>query len=244
MKCVWMTTGLISYKMCAHDYNCEACIFDRVMRNESAAGDAALADGAYPSAAGSLRDEQPRKINGALFYHRNHSWVSVESVDRATIGIDNLLSGLVSGVRALILPHTGKKIRKGETIAYIVHPKYILEIASPISGTITRVNSALQSQPDTLVDDCWDDGWLVTMKPDSLEQDLRPLYFGKRAFEWYGRMEQGLREAIDGFLNHGRGELGMTMQDGGEKISSLSDILSSDQYYHIIDLISESEDTQ
>ncbi len=32
-KCVWMKTGLVSYKLCDKNYHCDACPFDRAMRN-------------------------------------------------------------------------------------------------------------------------------------------------------------------------------------------------------------------
>jgi hypothetical protein len=34
-KCVWMTSGLITYKLCAYDYHCEECLFDKVIRNDT-----------------------------------------------------------------------------------------------------------------------------------------------------------------------------------------------------------------
>lgn len=32
-KCVWMTTGLISYKLCDRDFQCDICPFDQAVRN-------------------------------------------------------------------------------------------------------------------------------------------------------------------------------------------------------------------
>jgi len=31
-KCVWMESGVVSYKLCDFEYNCEACPFDRALR--------------------------------------------------------------------------------------------------------------------------------------------------------------------------------------------------------------------
>ena len=33
-KCVWMTSGFISYKLCDKNYQCEICPFDQAIKNE------------------------------------------------------------------------------------------------------------------------------------------------------------------------------------------------------------------
>ena len=36
LKCVWMTAGLLSYKLCKYDLQCEKCPLDWELRNLSA----------------------------------------------------------------------------------------------------------------------------------------------------------------------------------------------------------------
>jgi hypothetical protein len=31
-KCVWMASGVVTYKLCEFEYNCEACPFDQALR--------------------------------------------------------------------------------------------------------------------------------------------------------------------------------------------------------------------
>ncbi len=35
-KCIWMTAGIISYKLCDYQFRCEVCPFDIVMRKAPA----------------------------------------------------------------------------------------------------------------------------------------------------------------------------------------------------------------
>jgi hypothetical protein len=35
LKCIWMTSGLIKYKLCDREFDCENCEFDKVIRNLS-----------------------------------------------------------------------------------------------------------------------------------------------------------------------------------------------------------------
>ena len=34
-KCIWMKDGLVDYKLCDRIYDCENCLFDRIMRNDA-----------------------------------------------------------------------------------------------------------------------------------------------------------------------------------------------------------------
>lgn len=34
-KCIWMTAGVISYKLCPIDFNCEECEFDAAMLRQN-----------------------------------------------------------------------------------------------------------------------------------------------------------------------------------------------------------------
>jgi hypothetical protein len=33
-RCIWMTAGVISFKLCPTNYDCEYCDFDKVMRHQ------------------------------------------------------------------------------------------------------------------------------------------------------------------------------------------------------------------
>lgn len=33
LKCIWMTSGVIDYKLCDNNFDCENCPFDKVIRN-------------------------------------------------------------------------------------------------------------------------------------------------------------------------------------------------------------------
>jgi len=39
VPCIWMTAGVISYKLCNFGYECETCPFDQAMRKRTQNGD-------------------------------------------------------------------------------------------------------------------------------------------------------------------------------------------------------------
>jgi glycine cleavage system H protein len=237
-KCVWMLSGIISYKLCPSNFACDECMFDRVMRNESAAMirrpevDAALAaDLAF------IESSSPR-IDGSLFYHKNHCWVRVISPEEVRIGINGILARLIYGIKTIVLPKVGDVLKKNQYFTHIIQEKHIVPVILPADGMIISVNSDLMRNPDLLRTGHHDEGWLVTLKPDNLENDLRELFFGSSAAEWYRESEKAVSEAIHAAYSISGQAVGATMADGGEFMLSASDIFTPEQYYKILEVIS------
>jgi glycine cleavage system H protein len=238
-RCVWMTTGLISYKLCARDYRCESCVFDQVMRNEAAA-EGSRQEAGTGEELSSVPDASLH-LRWSLFYHPGHCWVKVEDPENVRIGIDDVLTRLMVRLKAVVLPQEGEMIRQGECCAHIIQEHHIIPVIAPLTGTIQLLNKRLQKEPELIMSDPWDEGWMVTVKPATLEHDLRNLLFGKKALAWYQQKHQELTAAGTAMLQHSSNDLGPTMQDGGVKINSLAELLSAEQYYQIIDSLSRSE---
>jgi glycine cleavage system H protein len=224
-KCIWMTTGLISYKLCDRNYQCEICPFDQAIKNDDGgAGDFPEAEDDWVE--GALEGDLSTRINRAIFYHPDHCWVKVENPEKVRIGIDALLTQLITDVRVVILPQAGSFTGQGECCAHIIQEDYILPVISPLSGSIQTLNPRLKKEPKLITDDPEGDGWLITVKPKNLESDLKNLLFGRKALLWYQREEKEIIARTDLLLKHSSQTLGPTMQDGGVRISCLQDMLN------------------
>jgi hypothetical protein len=103
MKCVWMTSGIISYKLCSLDFTCEDCEFDRVMHNATAPNNlnGPLTTDVLSSGPSSNR------LDGSLFYHKNHCWIKVVNPYEVVIGINGILAKLMYGIKTVVLPRVG-----------------------------------------------------------------------------------------------------------------------------------------
>ena len=151
-KCVWMTTGLISYKLCERNYQCEFCPFDQAIKNEeSGEGNFQEAEGDWTE--GSFKMDPSARIKGSIFYHPDHCWVKVENPEKVKIGIDDLIAQLMTNVKVVILPRVGSFIGQGECCAHIIQEDYILPVISPLSGSIQAVNPRLKKKPELMTDD-------------------------------------------------------------------------------------------
>ena len=236
-KCIWMDTGLISYKLCDRNYQCEICPFDQAIKNEeSGEGDFQESEGDLMEE--SLKSDPSARINGSIFYHPDHCWVKVENPEKVWIGIDELLTQLINNVKVVILPQVGSFTGQGECCAHIIQEDYILPVISPLSGSIQTVNPRLEKEPELIIDDPRGFGWLITIKPENLESELKNLLFGRKALSWYQREEKEIIARTDLMLKYNPQGVGPTMQDGGVRISCLQDVLNivnSKQRVQILD---------
>ena len=236
-RCVWKTAGLISYKLCEHDYRCETCMFDQGMRNVNTTGLSSLKTGDTLSVA-----DTPSGMRWSRFYHPGHCWANVEDPENVRIGVDDVLTRLMVGVKAVILTREGERIRRGECCGHIIHERHIIPLIAPLSGTIRHANKRLQKEPALLMTDPWDAGWMVRVKPATLEHDIQNLLFGKRAFTWRQEKHRELTDLCTALQQHAYSDIGLTMQDGGEKISALAELLSPEQYCQVLEAISRDKD--
>lgn len=236
-KCIWMTTGFISYKLCDRDYRCEICPFEQAIKNEESL-DGALQEPEEDWTEGSPNGDPSVWINGSIFYHPDHCWVKVENPESVRIGIDDLLGQLITHAEVVILPKVGSVTREGEYCAHIIQADYILPVISPLSGSVQTVNPRMINEPELITDDPRGEGWLITIRPSNLESDLKNLLFGRKALSWYQKEEKEIIARTDSMLKHNPEAVGPTMQDGGVMIGCLQDklnIVNSKQRAQILD---------
>ena len=235
MKCVWMTSGIISYKLCSLDFICEDCAFDKVMH------DGAGTDMQQKTINRSLHPVSPssdlslNRLDGSLFYHKNHCWIKVVNPYEVVIGINGILAKLMSGIRTVVLPKIGDPVIKNQVFAHVMLEKHIVPLIMPVNGEVIAINEALEKQPDLLRAEFCEQGWLVTIKADNLEKELRTLSFGSKAMEWYRAKERSVNEALFTAYNTNRENIGATMHDGGELVLNASELLTSEKYSTVLD---------
>ena len=235
MKCVWMTSGIISYKLCSCDFMCENCAFDRVMHNSAAADEQQKAAIKPHPVDAEPVGQSSYRLDGSLFYHKNHCWIKVINPYEVVIGINGIMAKLLHGIRTVVLPKIGDPVIKNQVFAHIMLDKHIVPLMMPVNGEIIAINVNLESQPGLLRTEFSEKGWLVTVKADNLEKELRTLSFGSKAMAWYRAQDRNLDEAIHAAYNTGREHIGDTMHDGGELTLNAAEILSSEQYSRVLD---------
>ncbi len=98
-----------------------------------------------------------------LLYTKQHEWARVEG-DIATIGITDYAQMMLGEIIFVELPAVGTEVRSDSEIAVVESTKAASDIFSPVTGKVTAVNSALESEPELINKDCYNAGWICKIK--------------------------------------------------------------------------------
>lgn len=102
-------------------------------------------------------------------FSKDHFWVRVDG-GHARIGLSE--HGLVAlgEVKGVELPDIGDSIERGEALGELESRRTVTELISPVSGTISAINTDLEDSPSLVNDDPHHDGWLVEIELSDLEE--------------------------------------------------------------------------
>lgn len=95
-----------------------------------------------------------------LKYTKDHEWVKLEG-NVATIGITEFAQGELGDIVYVDINSVGKEVSKEGVFGTVEAVKTVSDLFMPVTGTVTEVNKALDSQPELVNSDPYGDGWMV-----------------------------------------------------------------------------------
>jgi len=98
-----------------------------------------------------------------LRYTRDHEWVAIDGT-RARVGITDYAQDALGDVVYVQLPAVGASAAAGACFGEVESTKSVSDIYSPLSGTVSAVNEALDSSPDLLNRDPYGEGWICEIE--------------------------------------------------------------------------------
>ena len=237
-RCVWMDLGVVSYKICDREFDCDNCPLNQGLTGSDIAGKLDSKTD-MPVQSGQFRLPILSRLakfqtDDNRYFHPNHNWIHVENPDRVTIGIDGILAVVFGKIDKVSLPPPGTIVKRSGNCGKIHQGDSIFTIYSPIAGLVVQVNDLLESFPDKLVIDSMRGGWLLTMKPDNLDEDLEYCRHGDAVFPWYLKELEWFDSVLARSFKEKRENVGMTMYDGGEVSRNLRDLLPLDHYTQLV----------
>lgn len=157
--CVWVDAGLITYKLCDRNFDCERCPLDAALHGTS------RQRGANLGSRGHQRIRQ-QGFPEDRYYCGGHTWLRpLDGDGRVRFGIDEFAASLMpapEGLRAVASPHL---VYRGQPLCEIVTEDGSLSLSSPIDACIARWNCALHDDPGALISAPYEEGWIVELSP-------------------------------------------------------------------------------
>jgi len=104
-----------------------------------------------------------------LQYTATHEWIRMEGED-ARVGITDHAQAELTDIVYVELPKVGAVVAPKQAVAVVESVKAASDIYSPIGGTITEVNHALDSNPALVNTDPYGEGWLFRVRMEAGEE--------------------------------------------------------------------------
>ena len=101
-------------------------------------------------------------------YAKSHEWLLLEG-ETATIGITDYAQSSLGDIVFVELPKIGQEIEVGSTFGSVESVKAVSDLYSPVTGSVTEINEALNDAPDTLNSDA-NGTWIIKLAVKSADE--------------------------------------------------------------------------
>ncbi len=97
-----------------------------------------------------------------LYYSESHEYVRVEG-NTGFVGITDYAQHALGNVVYVDMPDVDDAVTAGEEFGAVESVKAASDLVSPVSGTVTAVNEALEDQPELLNQDAFAN-WIIQVE--------------------------------------------------------------------------------
>jgi glycine cleavage system H protein len=98
-----------------------------------------------------------------LKYSPEHEWVKVDG-ESAYIGITDFAQNELGDIVFVEFPEIGDTFSVGDVFGTVEAVKTVADLFAPISGEVLEINSALESSPEAINTDTYNNGWIIKIK--------------------------------------------------------------------------------
>ena len=106
-----------------------------------------------------MSDEYPSELR----YTQEHEWARLDG-NVATIGITRFAVEQLGDITMVDLPKEGEALQKGAVFGTVESVKAVSDLFAPCSGKVLKVNDPLSDTPETVNEDCYDEGWMIQVE--------------------------------------------------------------------------------
>ncbi|MCK6456338.1 MAG: hypothetical protein L6Q92_07390 [Phycisphaerae bacterium] len=157
--CVWMTAGVIRYKLCDHHFDCEHCALDAAIRGRSRDSDVYNRTTVLSPLRPDLAFPADRRYGGG------HIWLRpVEHArPQCQLGIDAFAAALLECPFHVHWNEAPRVLRPSEAIFELEFDDGSLAFSVPFAVRLLDRNAELQDDPERLIRDPYGNGWIAVL---------------------------------------------------------------------------------
>jgi CheY-like chemotaxis protein len=137
-------------------------------------------------------------LPGGVFISAGHVWANVTVPGMVRVGVDDFARKMIGRIDGIELPAKGAAVARGEPIFRLRQGERTAVFCAPVSGTVHEINAELPHHIEWLVNRPYEKGWVCSLKPARLADELGLLRIGEKAAEWYQEEIARLRRMVGG----------------------------------------------
>jgi glycine cleavage system H protein len=104
-----------------------------------------------------------------LLYTLDDEWIRREG-EHVVIGVSDFAQNQLGDIVFVELPEVGATTEAGVAFGTIESVKAVSDLCAPLSGEVLSINDALEEAPEQVNESCYQDGWLITLRPSDPSQ--------------------------------------------------------------------------
>lgn len=168
--CIWVEAGLLNYRLCDRNLDCEHCPLDAALRAGRTPRDADAGHSipVLPATAPPAIDFPADRR-----YARDHTWLQeIERSGRRRVlrlGLDGFAASVLPPPRAVSWTGVSGRRQRGERLCRLEFDEASLLIGCPIDARLRRCNPRLAGNPAALVTAPYGAGWIAELEADGAQ---------------------------------------------------------------------------
>ncbi len=238
--CVWSTAGVLDYRPCGREYECDGCPLYLALRGGGAGPEALSAP--VPAAGDSAVDRYLVELGSGCTLHLDRAysahglWIDGGAGGPLELGLDEFTLRLLQPVDGIVLPRVGVWLKRYAPCAWVNRGRLAISLRCPIAGEVAAVHprpvtrSGGSGGPGRPAGDRW---WIRLKAHELLA--AAAVYRHEGLLAWYLRRFQVVREHLDAVTAGGTGIAARTaVADGGLPERNLEVVLGRERFEALV----------
>jgi len=226
LKCIWMASDIVRYKLCDKGFNCQGCLFDKAMRNILTESDFIESALSHQDSDYNLLDEKIKNLekitfNGSLFYLKSGFVLNRIGDNTYFLGFNSVIMQLLDGEMKASIGEDYKMLCEGDDFFELTGGWGSVLVKAPFDLFYIDRLTLFNKFPEH-------NYWfaIVGVTQGEIVKNTMPVSLLEEQKENVVTVLKNLREKYN--------LIGKSMYDGGEKINRLYQIIGTDDYLSIL----------
>jgi hypothetical protein len=223
LKCIWMSSSIVEYKLCDKEFDCENCQFDKVIRNLAVDSKQQTSSGENPYL---ILDSLMKKVKNQVYepkniYLKSQLMVKHLFADTYYLGINPIILLFLDNINCVKDAGHQGYILKNQALFRVEGEWGYITFISPMNFTLLdKLNFSAK--------DILSNKWFAIISAD--QPEISGASISRE--HWYNSQVNSMNLLNDYKLNIPK--IGATLMDGGVPVKNLNRFLGNSEYLKVI----------